>query len=144
VTGDAQAHLIGDAAEPGEFGTVEFGFVEERRDAHAARERADDGAVFGSDGINVIGRLEAPGTGHVLRHDAGTARNILTEMPRQKPRICIVAAAHAIADEERNALALVKILDTGRAGRLRRNGGGEHGRNAATDQTAQTFREPTP
>src|SRR4029453_9626800 len=109
-----------------------------------ARERADDGAVFGSDGINIIRRLEASRAGHVLRHDGGTARNILAEMPRQKPPIGIVAAAHAVADEERNGFALVKILDAGGTGRLRRDSGGERGRNAATNQTAEASRELIP
>src|SRR5262249_38312143 len=56
--------------------------------------------------------------------------NMLAEMPRQQPSIRIVAAAHAVADEERHGLAPVEILDPGGASAFGREGGGERGRNS--------------
>src|SRR5262245_66629961 len=56
---DTEAHLIGDAAEPGELRAVELGFVEQRRNPLTTREGADNGAVLRGHGIKVIRRLEA-------------------------------------------------------------------------------------
>ena len=56
---------------------------------------------------------------------------MFAEMSRQQPSIRVVAAAYAVADEERNGLALVEILNPGGASGLRRDGGGERGRNNA-------------
>jgi hypothetical protein len=130
VARHAKAHLVGNAAEPGEFGAVELGFVDERGDALAARECADDGAVFRSDQIEIVGCLEAAGAAHVLRHDSGIAGNMLAEVARHQPSIGIVPAAHAVADDERQGLAFVEILDSGGGSGLRRNSGEEHGGNA--------------
>ena len=131
AAGDAEAHLVGDATEPAELGAVEFGLVQQRRNALAARERADDRAVFRGDGIKIVGGLEAAGAAHVLRHHVGIAGKMFAEMSRQQPSIRVVAAAYAVADEERNGLALVEILNPGGASGLRRDGGGERGRNNA-------------
>src|SRR5262245_17808199 len=51
-------------------------------------------------------------------------------MSCQPPSIHIVVAAHAVADEERNGLAPVEILDPGGASALGREGSGERGRNS--------------
>src|SRR5262249_26194939 len=90
-----------------------------------------DRAVFRGDGIKIVGRLEAAGAAHVLRHHVGVAGKMLAEMSRQQPSIRIVAAAHAVADEKGNGLAAVEILDPGGASALGREGGGERGRNSA-------------
>ena len=87
---------------------------------------------LGADRIEIVGRLEAAGAGHVLRHDGGMARNVLAEMARHQPSIGIVAAADAVADEERDSLALVEVLDAGGASGLRRSYGVEHDRESAS------------
>ena len=52
---------------------------------------------------------------HVLHDDRGIARDVLAEMPRGHPRLQVVAAADAGADDEGDLLAGVEIL--GRRGR---------------------------
>ena len=41
----------------------------------------------------------------------GLPGNVLADVPRQQPSIGIVAAAHAVADEQGDGLALVEVLD---------------------------------
>src|SRR5262249_13173309 len=132
VAGEAQAHPLGGAAEPGGLCAVELGPFPQPRNPPAARERTDEPAVFSRGGIKIICPLEAAGPPPVLRHHPGgglkgVAWKMLAEMSRQQPAVRIVAAAHAVADEERNGLAAVEILDPGGASALRREGGGERG-----------------
>jgi hypothetical protein len=56
---------------------------------------------------------------------------MLAEVARHQPSIGIVAAAHAVADQERYGLAFVEVLDPGRGSGLRRNYGEEHDRENA-------------
>src|SRR5215813_13876279 len=101
---DTEAHLVSDAAYPGELSAVELGFVEQRRNSLTTREGADDGAVLRGHGIKVIGRLQAAGAAHVLRHNRRVAGNMLAQMPRHQSAVRVITAANAVADEERNGL----------------------------------------
>ena len=113
--GDAQAGVPGDAAQPGEFRCVECSARdrEQRRDRYGAAESADGGAVLDRDPVDIVGRLDAAGARHVLRHHIGPARNMLAQIARQEPPIGVIAAADAVADDDRDAAALVEVLDAG-------------------------------
>ena len=65
VPGEADRIVVGDAAEPGELAAVELGFVDQRRNAHAARERTEHRAVLRRGGENVIGGTQAAGACHI-------------------------------------------------------------------------------
>ena len=71
---------------------------------------------FARDRIDEIGRAQAAGAGHLLGNDRGIARNVLAEIAAEQPRIGVVAAADAVADDQRDVAALVEIFDAGGAG----------------------------
>ncbi len=59
----------------------------------------------------IIGHLDAAGAGHVLRHDRGVAWNVLAEMAGDEPRLQVVFAADADADQHIDGLAAVEFGD---------------------------------
>ena len=108
VPGDADAGVVGDAAEPGELGAVE------RRACVASSGATADGCArrcrrrcrpWRRPRRCRLAARDAAGARHVLRHDGRLARNVLAEMARQQPPIEVVAAADAVADDERDGLA---------------------------------------
>jgi hypothetical protein len=119
VPGGAQAVVVGDVADPGELAAVELGVAQQRLDRHAPRQRADRAAVFRRDVIKILGGAKAPGAGHVLRNECRMARNVSAHIPGQKPRIDVIAAAGAEADDHGNVAAFVEFLDALRARRAR-------------------------
>ena len=56
---------------------------------------------------------------------------MLAEVARHQPSIGIVTAAHAVADQQRNGLTFVEVLDPGGGSGLRRNSGEEQARESA-------------
>ena len=50
------------------------------------------------------------------RHDRGIAGNVLADIAAEQPRIGVIAAADAVADDQRDVAALVEIFDAGGAG----------------------------
>src|SRR5262249_40385942 len=113
VPGDAARYFVADAAEPGEFRAVERGGRgrEQWRGRNGAAEGAERGAVLGRDRIDVLRGAQAPGAGHVLRHDRRPARDMLADVAGDQPAVEVVAAADAVADDEIDGLAAVEILD---------------------------------
>ncbi len=126
--GETEAHLVGDAAEPVHFRCIEgrAGRHQERRGRYGAPEGGDGGAVLGRGGIEERRRTHAAGPGHVLRNDRGIARDVLRHVAGDQASVEVVAAAHAVADQHGDGLALVEVLDPGGSGRRRseRNGAG--------------------
>src|SRR5262249_32150553 len=53
------------------------------------------------------------GAGHVLCNDCGIARGMPAEVARQQPRIGVIAAADAVADQQGKALSPIEVLDSG-------------------------------
>ena len=84
---------------------------------------ADDGAVLGSDVVQVIGREIAAGAHHVLDHDVGIAGDVPPEMLNQELRIGAVRAAGFAGADQRDGLVLVEVGDRiGARGRARQAG----------------------
>ena len=48
---------------------------------------------------------------HVLRHHQRIAGNVLADMTRHQPRLQVIFAAHADADQHIDGLAAIKIRD---------------------------------
>jgi hypothetical protein len=112
VPGHAKAHVVGDAAEPGEFGAVEGrAAFQQRIDAGGAGEGAERGAVLRRRGVDEIRRAQAAGAGHVLRHDGRIAGDVLAHVAGEMAGVEVVAAADGKADRQIDGLALVELLD---------------------------------
>jgi hypothetical protein len=76
---------------------------------HARRETGNGGAVLGGDIVEIVDRLEAAGSRHVLRNEPWIARDVAAHMARERPRIDVIAAAGAEADHHLDGLAGVEI-----------------------------------
>ena len=85
--------------------------AEQRLQHRAGEDRADRGAVLGRDRIDVAGGAVGSRAAHVLHDDGRIAGHGVAEMPRQQPRIGVVAAAGRRADDHRDLLALEELLD---------------------------------
>ena len=79
------------------LGAVEFDFValDELVEVQRGIESADGQAVGLGDAIEIIGRDDAAGAGHVLRDDVGIAGNVFRQITGSGARPEIVAAAVA-------------------------------------------------
>ena len=101
VPGDADADVVGDAAEPGELGAVEGrAAFQQRIDAGGARERAERGAVLRRGGVDEIRRAQRAGARHVLRHDGRLAGDVLAHVAGEMAGVEVVAAADREADQQ--------------------------------------------
>ncbi len=92
----------------------------------------DDGAVLGRDVGDMAECQERAGARLVLRHHGGIARNVLTNVAREQPRIDVVGAGRRVADHQLDVLALVELLRRlcgGREARARKRCRG-HGKQA--------------
>ena len=63
-------------------------------------QHPDDGAVLRRDIVEIIGRADAAGAGHVLRHDVRLARQEPADMPGDQAAVGVVAAAWRGRDDE--------------------------------------------
>ena len=91
----------------------------------AAPDGSDHAAVLGGDVVQIHRGLEAARARHVLRNDGRIARDVLSDETGKQARVDVVAAADAVADDERNGTAAVEILDPGgarAAGQRQRDG----------------------
>ena len=88
------------------------GRVDQLGEQHAALDERDRAAVLRRRGEHVVGRGDP--RRHVLHDDRGLAGNVLAEMARRHPRLQIVPAAHAGADDERDLPARVELIRGGR------------------------------
>src|SRR5262249_12060130 len=95
---------------------------------------------LGGNGLMVIDRLKPAGAALVLRHNRRVPGNMLAEMPRHQPSVRVITAANAVADEERNGLAAVEIVDVRRRRRPRHDSGHERDRNTGADQRCEASR----
>ena len=104
--------------QPGEFERVDVDFVlaEHGLERQPAADRADDGAVFGGDPINVLLDLKSAGAQHVLHDDDGLAGNMFAEVPGQDARVNVVGRAGAAKDQQGQLAALVELLHRLRRG----------------------------
>ena len=85
--------------------------VKQRIEHGAVLQRANHRAVPRRDIEQMRGRRVAAGARHVRYHHRGIAGDMLGHMPRQEPRVNIVAAAGGRADEHCDLLTLVKLRD---------------------------------
>ena len=83
--------------------------AEETEERHVARERADRGAVLRRDVVEIVDRAQAAGTRHILHDHGWMSGNKLAEVARKQPRMDIVAATRAIADDQVYLPALVEV-----------------------------------
>ena len=135
VPGDAEADVVGDAAEPGELGAVEGrAAFQQRIDAGGAREGAERGAVLRRRRVDEVRRAQAAGAGHVLRHDRRVARDVLADVAGEMAGVEVVAAADREADREIDGLALVELLDA--LGARRSNGHAERAKESSRAKQA--------
>src|SRR5262245_6686867 len=111
VPGDADADLVVGRAEPVELGRLELGcaVAEQRIEAGAAIEGAEDEPVLGCRVVEEVGQPHAAAALHVLRHHGRIAGNVFAEMARQHARIGVVAPADAGADVNCDGLAAVEV-----------------------------------
>ena len=114
--------------------------VAQQRLQHGAGEdRSRGGAVLGRDRIDVARGAVRSGAAHVLHHDRRIAGHRGAEMPRQQPRIGVVAAAGRRADDHRDLLALVELFD-GVLRRRQRRGAQQAGQRAGDKPDAKPDR----
>ena len=107
------------AAEILELGRLEarlHALVEQRADDHPGKDHADGQAILRRARIEVVGEVDAAGARHVLDHDRRLARDVLGNMPRQRPRVDVVAAAGIAADDHGDGLLGVEVVGNRRAG----------------------------
>jgi hypothetical protein len=83
--------------------------VEQRVENGAVLQRSDDGAVPRRDVEEVRGGGVAARARHVGHHHGGIAGDVFGHVPRQEPRVDVVAAAGRRADDHRDLLALVEL-----------------------------------
>ena len=107
AVGDAGVVLPRRTAEPGHFGGVEARArrIAERAQRGVAGDDAEHRAVLRRGAIDMACRDVAARPRHVLRHDAGLARQVLADVPRHGAAPQIVTAARPEADHQRHALA---------------------------------------
>src|SRR5947207_353701 len=107
----AHAHLVVRAAEPAELRGLELRALgaEQRIERNAAADGAEHRAVLRRRLVEPIREPQAPRAFHILRHDDRVAGKVLSDVPREKARIDVVAAADAVADVELDHLAFVEL-----------------------------------
>jgi hypothetical protein len=71
---------------------------------------ADGQAVGLCPTIQVVGRYELPGTGHVLNHDIGISRQVFPKVARKHAAIGIESSPSGGADDQNDRLPLVEVL----------------------------------
>ncbi len=109
--------IIGEArrrTKPGQLFGIELDAgiaAEDGTNRHGRREHRDGGAVLRCHIINVVGRAKASRTRHILHDDRRVARNEAAEMAREHPGIDVVTAPTPVTDNNRDLLALVKVLN---------------------------------
>ncbi len=113
LAGDAHVGVAVGAADVNELARIVRGrhVADQRLQDDPGKSGADRGAVLRRQRIDVAGRFVTAGARHVLRHDGRVAGNVTTDIPRNQPRISVVAAAGRRADDEVDVLALVELLD---------------------------------
>src|SRR5215813_1216849 len=73
----------------------------------------DDRSVARSAVKDVVRRDQHSGSRHVLDDSGGFTWNVLGEVARDKPGVCIIASTRGATDYELDCFALVKLLDRG-------------------------------
>ena len=110
-----QVALI-DAAQPSYFAHVERRFLasEQLVKIDAAARHAQRQAVRFRDAVNVIGRAQRTGAGHILNDDVWVSWNVLAHMAREDARILVVKTAGREADDDANRFVFVERRRIGR------------------------------
>ena len=84
-------------------------------------DHSDDGAVLRRDVVEIVEHLQPAGAGHVLRHDARIAGDVLADVASHQPRLDVVLAAGADPDQHVDRLAAVEVRHRIGLCRRRRN-----------------------
>src|SRR6266566_3268645 len=108
----AHREILADAADPVEFAEIDPDFcrVELRIADGAEVEDVDDGAVLGRGSVEILHRLDAGGSRHVLHDDGRVSRNVTADMAGKQARIHIEPAARRKPNNDGERLASVEIL----------------------------------
>jgi hypothetical protein len=111
LPGDADAHLVVGAADPGELVGLELSALgaQQRIECGAAADSAQCSAVLRPDIVEPIGKTQASRALQVLGHDGRIAGDVLAEMAGQHAGIKVIGTAHAVADIEIDFLAPVEF-----------------------------------
>src|SRR6266536_1215043 len=73
----------------------------------------DDRSVARSAVKDIVGRDQHSRSRHVLDDSGGFARNVLSEVARDKPGVRIIASTGGATDDELDGFTLVELLDRG-------------------------------
>jgi hypothetical protein len=100
------------AADPIELGGigVKPGRPEDLIEMNGLIRHSNDGAVFRRNIVEIVGRANAAGTRHVLRHDTWLAGEEPADMPGDQAAVGVVAAAWCGRDDDRQGLALEELI----------------------------------
>ena len=109
----AHDHVAVRAAEPVELARIELNAAAAQNslEGHAAIDDANDGAVLGGHIVDLVGRDQAAGAGHVLRHNQGLPGDVAPHVAGDQPTPQIIRPADAIADEHGHRLAAIEGFD---------------------------------
>ena len=107
IVGEADAGLGDRRAEPGDPGGVEarFRHARDRGAGDALVGNRNRGAVLGRNIVDVVGRHQSAGAGHVLRHHRGLAGQVPADMAGHRAAEQVVGAARRAADHHPDGLA---------------------------------------
>jgi hypothetical protein len=118
--------------------------LEERVENRAVLQRANDGPVLGRDIIDMRCSGIAARPWHVGHRHYGMAGDVLGHVPREEPRIDVVAAAGRGSDDHRDLPAPIelrdRILGQSRAGRNSRKNEGCSAEQATPHPFARPYR----
>lgn len=123
----AARRILGQGADPADLVHVVAHVLaaEQKGDGVGRRGQHDPRAVLRTGVEDVVERLDAARTRHVLHDDAWVARHVLAEMRLEEAREGVGAAAGAEADDQCDRLAAIEIL--GRIGAGLRRGDEQRG-----------------
>ena len=108
-----QHRAVGDeAADPAEARGVgpQLGGAENLVEIDGLVDHADDGAVLGGLVVEIVGGPDGDGARHVEGDHGRVPGQVVAQMRRDQATIGVVAAAHRIADDEIDGLALVEVV----------------------------------
>src|SRR5262249_30282621 len=105
-----EVDLLGGAADPRDLGRIVLnaGGVHVGLGRYLPVDRADLGAVLGRGVVDVVGCLEAAGTGHGLDDDVRLAGNVARHDAGEEAGVGVVGALAAAVDG--NRLAFVEVV----------------------------------
>ncbi len=108
---DTGRNLVRRTADPTELERIELRLrpLEQGIERNQPIEGSKFRSVFRVDVIECVGERETRCARHVLNHDVGAARHMITEVTRDRARVSVVAATRPETDQDRYGMARIEV-----------------------------------